>query len=96
MSKTIKKILRDQTKLNSLADKAFESVDTDNSGLITEDELFIIINCISKDLGLSEPTEDDVMEILKLTDIDKSGKLDMYEFRSLFQQILEAALDNLN
>ena len=96
MSKTIKKILRDQTKLNSLADKAFESVDTDNSGLITEDELFIIINCISKDLGLSEPTEDDVMEILKLTDIDKSGKLDMYEFRSLFQQILEAALDILN
>ena len=36
------------------------------------------------------------MEILKLTDIDKSGKLDMYEFRSLFQQILEAALDILN
>ena len=93
MSKTIKKILKDLTKLNNLADKAFETVDSDNSGLITEDELFIILKCMSKDLGLDEPTEDEVLEILSMLDIDKSGKLEKKEFRIFFKKILEASLD---
>ena len=93
MSRTLKNILKDHNKLNSLADNAFETVDSDNSGLITEDELFIILNCISKDLGLNEPTEDEVLEILSMMDVDKSGKLDRKEFRILFRKILEAALD---
>lgn len=93
MSKTLKNILKDQRKLNYVADCAFESVDSDNSGFITEDELFIILNCISKELGLAEPTEEEVQEILSMMDIDKSGKLDRIEFRTLFKKILEAALD---
>lgn len=93
MSKTLKSILQDKKKLNYLADSAFESVDSDNSGFITEDELFIILNCISKELGLNEPSGDEAQEILSIMDIDKSGKLDRREFRVLFRKILEAALD---
>ena len=93
MSKTLKNILKDDKKLNYLADSAFESVDSDNSGLITEDELFIILNCVSKELGLNEPSEDEALEILSMMDVDRSGKLDRMEFRLLFRKILEAALD---
>lgn len=93
MSKTLKNILNDPKRIISIADSAFQAVDSDNSGLITEDELFIILNCISKDLGLNEPSEDEVQEILEMTDIDKSGKLDRNEFRILFKKILEAAIE---
>jgi Ca2+-binding EF-hand superfamily protein len=93
MSKTLKNILKDKKTLHYLADSAFESVDSDNSGFITEDELFIILNCISKELGLNEPSEDEAQQILSIMDIDRSGKLDRKEFRVLFKKILEAALD---
>ena len=46
MSETLKEIINDEKRLNELADKAFDTVDSDNSGLLTEDELFLVLNQI--------------------------------------------------
>ena len=90
MANFLKEILKDKKRLNKLADMAFEAVDTDNSGLLSEDELYVVLNQICSDLGLEEITEVETYEILAMTDIDKSGKLDKKEFRELFELLLKA------
>ena len=90
MSIHLKKILIDKNELNSLADKLFEATDSDNSGLLTEDELYLVLNQFCLDLGLDEITEAETYEILSMTDNDKSGKLDKREFRVLFELLITA------
>jgi len=96
MSETLKEIINDEKRLNELADKAFDTVDSDNSGLLTEDELFLVLNQICEDLGLDEITVPETYEILEMTDNDKSGKLDKKEFRELFKLLLRATSNFYN
>ena len=48
---------------------------------------------ISGDLGTEPPTKEDVLEVLKHLDTDKSGKIDFNEFIVLIRDVLKAMVN---
>ena len=91
---TIKNILLDQKKLFELAKIAFEGVDIDGSGEIEQEELGKVLVDISKGLGGDPPTDEDINEVFKHLDADRSGSIDLNEFTLLIKDILYAMLEN--
>lgn len=85
---SVKEILKNSKLFDKIAQQTFDAVDTDGSGLVSEDELFIILSSIANDLGYEKPTEEDTKNILKEIDVDKSGAIDFNEFKDLFRRIL--------
>ena len=93
MADGIKAILQDEAKLKEVARVAFDSVDTDRSGQIDQEELTKVMQQISGDLGTEPPTKEDVLEVLKHLDTDKSGKIDFNEFIVLIRDVLKAMVN---
>ena len=87
---SIKDIVNDEKKLREVARVAFESVDTDKSGQIDNKELSMIMEGISKDLGVDPPSKEEINEVLQHLDTDKSGKIDFDEFVVLIKDVLTA------
>ena len=90
MSDSIKEILNNEKKLKEVAKVAFESVDTDKSGQIDQEELTKVMAQISGDIGAEPPSKEEVDEVLKHLDTDKSGKIDFNEFLVLIRDVLKA------
>ena len=90
MAEGIKAILNDENKLKEVAKVAFESVDTDKSGQIDQEELTKVMAQISGDIGAEPPSKEEVDEVLKHLDTDKSGKIDFNEFLVLIRDVLKA------
>jgi Ca2+-binding EF-hand superfamily protein len=91
---TIKAILLNQKKLFELAKIAFESVDFTKSGEIDETDLGKVLVDISKNLGGDPPTQEDINEVMKHLDADRSGTIDLNEFTLLIKDILYAMLED--
>jgi Ca2+-binding EF-hand superfamily protein len=91
---TIKAILLNQKKLFELAKIAFESVDITKSGEIDENDLGKVLVDISKNLGGDPPTQEDINEVMKHLDADRSGTIDLNEFTLLIKDILYAMLED--
>ena len=87
---SIKDIINDEAKLREVARVAFDSVDTDKSGQIDNTELSKVMEGISKDLGVSPPSQAEVNEVLKHLDTDGSGKVEFDEFVVLIKDVLTA------
>jgi Ca2+-binding EF-hand superfamily protein len=94
MSDQIKAILNDEKKLNEVAKVAFDSVDTDKSGQIDENELDKVMAQISGDLGAEPPSKEEVKEVLAHLDTDHSGKIDFNEFKVLIRDVLKAMIED--
>ena len=94
MSKAIKDILSNEKKLNEVAKVAFDSVDTDKSGQIDEQELEKVMAQIASDMGADPPSKEDVKEVLEHLDTDHSGKIDFNEFKVLIIDVLKAMIED--
>ena len=92
MVDSIKDILNDENKLNEITKTSFDIVDIDKSGTIDEFELEKILAQISSDMGADPPTREDVKDVLKYLDTDKSGKIDFEEFKVLIKDVLEVMI----
>ena len=93
MSDAIKEILKNKKKLNEVAKVAFDSVDTDRSGQIDQEELEKVMTQISQDMGAEPPSKEDVKEVLEHLDTDHSGKIDFEEFSQLIKDVLNAMIE---
>ena len=82
-----------QKKFNDVAKVAFDSVDTDKSGLIDEEELTKVMAQISSDMDTEPPSKEDVKKVLQHLDSDHSGKIDCDEFKILIREVLSALID---
>ena len=96
MTDAIKEILNNEKKLREVVKVAFDSVDTDWSGLIDQDELEKVMAQISQDMGAEPPTKDDVKEVMEHLDTDHSGKIDFEEFSQLIKDVLSAMIEEYN
>ena len=96
MTDAIKEILNNEKKLREVVKVAFDSVDTDRSGLIDQDELEKVMAQISQDMGAEPPTKDDVKEVMEHLDTDHSGKIDFEEFSQLIKDVLSAMIEEYN
>ena len=86
----IKEIINNEAKLKEVARVAFDSVDTDKSGQIDQNELAKVMEQISGDIGVEPPSAEEVKEVLQHLDTDKSGKIDFNEFLVLIKDVLTA------
>ena len=83
-------------KLREIVKVAFDSVDTDRSGLIDQEELEKVMGQISQDMGAEPPTKEDVKEVMEHLDTDHSGKIDFEEFSQLIKDVLSAMIEEYN
>jgi len=83
----------DEKKLKEVAKVAFDSVDTDRSGQIDQEELEKVMAQISQDMGAEPPSKEDVKEVLEHLDTDHSGKIDFEEFSQLIKDVLNAMIE---
>ena len=90
----IRDILTNEKKFNDVVKVAFDSVDTDKSGLIDEEELGRVMTQIALDMETEPPTQEDVKKCLEHLDTDHSGKIDCDEFKILIREVLSALLDD--
>ena len=90
MTKEIKELLKDETKFKEVSKMAFDTVDTDKSGLIDLKELSHVMEIISSKLGTNPPSKAEVKAILNHLDTDKSGKIDFNEFLALMRASLKS------
>mmetsp|Transcript_20442 Transcript_20442/g.38268 ORF Transcript_20442/g.38268 Transcript_20442/m.38268 type:complete len:96 (-) Transcript_20442:7925-8212(-) len=88
----IRQILADDTKLNEVVKAAFESVDTDGSGYIDAPELKKVMSSVAGDIGMPEPSDADVLEVMQELDANNDGKISEDEFKVLIKQVLELML----
>eukprot|EP00419_Tripos_fusus_P089988 CAMPEP_0172862502 /NCGR_PEP_ID=MMETSP1075-20121228/74430_1 /TAXON_ID=2916 /ORGANISM="Ceratium fusus, Strain PA161109" /LENGTH=97 /DNA_ID=CAMNT_0013710853 /DNA_START=30 /DNA_END=323 /DNA_ORIENTATION=- len=89
MAEQIDAILNDKDALREVALAAFDAVDTDGSGAIDAKELKTVMETVAKDMGADQPSDDDVDEVFKELDTDKTGKINVDQFTILIKQVLE-------
>ena len=92
----IRDILVNEKKFNDVVKVALDSVDTDRSGLIDQEELEKVMAQISQDMGAEPPTKEDVKEVMEHLDTDHSGQIDFEEFSQLIKDVLSAMIEEYN
>lgn len=83
-----KEILEKKQLFEYVAKLAFDAVDEDNSGLISKDEMYSILNSISSDLDMPQITKTQSDIIMEKLDDNGNENLDFKEFRSLFRKLM--------
>lgn len=79
--KNLPKEIEDQAR------KTFLKYDFDNSNYIDLKELRILMTDVSKELGLPDPSDEDLKQVLIDTDKNKDNKIQLEEFLELFKII---------
>lgn len=91
---SIRNILNNDKKIDNISKIVFSSVDKDGSGLLDQKELNIVIQSIYEDLGLPLPSKKDLKDVFSLLDRNKSGNVNIREFKTLIKCFLEYLAEN--
>eukprot|EP00210_Caulerpa_lentillifera_P000318 g311.t1 len=103
VSKRIEDLIRQNSAFQEACDRCFLEADKNDDGKITPEELVSKTGIIfeemedvlkSASIEVVIPSEDKVMELLKLADLDKDNSLNEKEFALFFEQILKLAAVN--
>ena len=90
-----KEILEKRQLFDYVSKLTFDAVDVDNSGLISKDEMFLILNSISMDLDMPPMSKFESDEIMQKLDDNGNDTIDYKEFKSLFRKLMNIIV-NLN
>lgn len=83
-----KEILEKKQLFDYVSKLTFDAVDEDNSGLISKDEMFKILNSISMDLEMPPISKFESDEIMQKLDDNGNDTIDYKEFKSLFRKLM--------
>ena len=89
----LEELLQDKKKFFYVSKEVFKVVDTDDSGFISEDEMWIIMCSLADDFGYKRPILSEVKEVIEMVDLDKSGIVELSEFRKLLWKIFKAVYE---
>ena len=76
--------------------RSFNGADSNKTGTITSDELYQILYTISIDIGANPPSKEDIKDVIFHLDKDRSGELELNEFRTLMKDILKTVTADEN
>jgi Ca2+-binding EF-hand superfamily protein len=88
----IEQILHDETKLDALASAAFSAIDTDGSGAINDEELFVVLCQVAQGIKSEMPTLDDVVQSMSELDLHTDGLITFAEFKAIIVAVLQYIL----
>ncbi len=88
MSEEVRKIVEDDQKLTAETAAVFADYDTDNSGFIDAKELGNALRTIAEVNFFDPPTEDQIQQKYKATDVNGDGKISREEFKAFVKQLL--------
>jgi Ca2+-binding EF-hand superfamily protein len=74
--------------LDQIARAAFVKVDTDGTNEIDLSELGVMLRGIANELHDKEPTKQDISDVMKQYDTDRSGQLCYSEFKILMKELV--------
>jgi len=94
MTRAIRDILYNDTKLTNVTRVAFDAIDSDKSGKIDTKEIKEIMERIAVEMGTDKPSDRDVDQVIKHLDTDGSGTIEFEEFKILIKDILESMLES--
>lgn len=83
-----KEILEKKQLFDYVSKLTFDAVDEDNSGLISKDEMYKILNSISMDLDMPPISKFESDEIMQKLDDNGNDTIDYKEFKSLFRKLM--------
>ena len=89
----LEELLQDKKKFFYVSKEVFKVVDTDNSGFISEDEMWIIMCSLADDFGYKRPILSEVKEVIEMVYLDKSGIVELSEFLKLLWKIFKAVYE---
>ena len=81
--------------LRKVAREVFDMYDVDKSDYIDKAELKPLLSKLSKQLGLPEPSDQDIDDGIKQLDFNKDGKLQFKEFFPFYQQVYEQIMNKI-
>lgn len=70
-------------------ENAFKTFDTDNSGTIERHELAQLLKRLTDAFNVEEPSEEDIVDILKELDANGDGKISQTEFQALVFEVVK-------
>lgn len=73
-------IRNDKIKMKKLTEAAFKAIDSDNSGTLDKSEIIAIMTKISNEMGIENPSKEEIEEVIEELDVDKNGVLSLDEF----------------
>ncbi len=89
----VEELLRDKKKFYFVSKELFRVVDTDDSGFISEDEMWVVMCSLADDFGYKRPTLTECQEICEMVDANKTGIIEFPEFRKLILKIFKAVYE---
>ena len=89
------KVLSDPNTVKQVTEKAFAEIDTDKSGFIERKEFATVCKLLAKDLGVPEPSAQEIDESLKAIDQNNDGKISKKELGDLIAFLFKVMVDEL-
>ena len=88
MLSDIETVLKNPEKLQQVSAMLFMDVDTDRSGFIDQSELKTLMDNVAKETGIKAPSDRHIRSVLRSVDLNRDGKISLFEFTALVKQIL--------
>ena len=95
MKKQILALINDEKVFVPIAEEAFNTVDTDRSGLIDKEEFKKCAIQVAKGFGLEHPDQSHIEEIYSKLDSDGNGSIDLDEFKKYVKEIILKILEEM-
>ena len=83
-----------QDKIRTVADLAFDAVDTDKSNSLEKEELQAVMKEVANEMQVTAPSEADIISILNELDDDFDGSVSKEEFLQLIILVLGKMLES--
>ena len=90
----VEELLEDKRHFYHVTKDLFRIIDTEDSGIITEQQLLIILKSLADDFGYQRPNIDDTEKICDLLIPDHKGFITLAHFRRIVQKIFKAVYEN--
>jgi Ca2+-binding EF-hand superfamily protein len=92
--KDLRDALAKKAKFEELTKAVMKKLDPEDTGSIEITKLEEFFKNLAASIGASEPQTDDVKQVLNALDRDKSGSLNVEEFKVMLRDIVEAMVED--
>ena len=87
--KRFEELMKDSKKMKKLMEEAFRKVDIDGSGFLERGQFEQVLVQIAKEIGVDNPTREEVDDILDEIDENGDNRISRDEFSELIEKVFQ-------